>query len=109
MSLTKDEMLEVMTKFKELGLTTFKAEGIELGNTPTPVAQAVAPVKAKPAPIPEDVKPEEIVTPMAVFDEIDDELIQYWSTPYYDEIMAKRADMASARNAELPNTKRTEP
>lgn len=37
-----------------------------------------------------DVKSEEIVTPVSPFDDLTDEEIIYFSTPYYDELQAKK-------------------
>lgn len=37
-----------------------------------------------------DLKPEQIIAPLSVFDEMTEEEILYWSSPYYDELMAKK-------------------
>lgn len=95
MALTALEIIQVMEKAKELGVSTLKVEGVEIalgqvntGNIPT----------AKPSqPIPEELKPEDIMAPMSVFDELDEEELLYWSTPYYDEIQAKKQAMREAK------------
>lgn len=43
-----------------------------------------------PPPVSGDLKAEDIVTPMSVLDDISDEEIQYWASPYYDEIQAQK-------------------
>lgn len=37
-----------------------------------------------------DLKPEQIIAPLSVFEEMTDDEILYWSTPYYDELMAQK-------------------
>jgi len=101
MALTKDELIEVMNKFKELGLTSFEADGIKITNStpaPAPSAQSYEPPKA--SPIPEDVQAADIVTPISVFDELTEDEILYWSSSYFDELQAKKTAMAQARKDE---------
>jgi hypothetical protein len=38
-----------------------------------------------------DLKPEQIVSPLPVFDEPSEEEILFWATPYYDQLMAEKA------------------
>lgn len=38
----------------------------------------------------EEMKPEDIVKPMSILDEYTDEEIQYFATPFFDELMAKK-------------------
>lgn len=37
-----------------------------------------------------DLKAEDIVKSMSPFDDMDEDDIKYWSTPYYDEIQARK-------------------
>lgn len=37
-----------------------------------------------------DLKPEQIIAPLPVFEELTDEEILYWATPYYDELQRKK-------------------
>lgn len=37
-----------------------------------------------------EMKAEDIVKSMSAFDEIGDDEIMYWSTPYYDQIQARK-------------------
>lgn len=88
-----------MSKFKELGLTTFKAEGIEMTNVIMPDH-----AKPQPAAIPlnrevPDLKAEEIVAPMSLMDELDEDDVLYWSTPFYDEIQARKEAMKQAKES----------
>ncbi len=109
MTLKVDEIMQLMAKFKELGLTSFEieSEGIKMGNVPLEKPQAET-LKAKSQPIPEDIQATDIVTPMGVFDELDDDEVLYWSTPYFDEMQANKEKMRSAKATEMPNPKRTQ-
>ncbi len=55
------------------------------------------PPQNQPEPLPQtppalqELKPEEIVSPLSVLDEYSDDEILYWSTPYFDELQAKKA------------------
>jgi hypothetical protein len=37
-----------------------------------------------------DLSADELIRPMSPFDEISDEEVQYWATPHYDELQAKK-------------------
>lgn len=37
-----------------------------------------------------DLKPEQIVAPLSIFDELSEEEILYWSTPYFDELLERK-------------------
>lgn len=37
-----------------------------------------------------DMKAEELIQPESVFDQMTEEEILYWATPYYDEVVAKK-------------------
>lgn len=69
------EALKLLIKARELGITdadieTFKA-------------------KLAPEVVPE-LKPEEIVKPISVLDEFSEEEIQFYATPYFDELQEKK-------------------
>ena len=100
MTLTVEEICRLMEKFKELGLTSFEieSEGIKMGNQPAGSALSAPLVKVAP-PIPDDIKPEDIENPMSVFDEPDEDELLYWSTPYYDDLQAKKQAIAAARES----------
>lgn len=95
MSLKADEILQIMAKAKELGINV-KIDGLEITQATQVQPAAFAPIVKPSEPIPEEIQAKDIVTPMSTFDEMDEELIQYWSTPYYDELVAKREAMAKA-------------
>jgi hypothetical protein len=99
MALSASEIIQVMEKFKELGLTSFKAEGIEMTNAVQATAPSAQLQKPKAEPIPEDIKPEQIINPLSVFDEMDEEMMTYYATPYYDELLAKREAMKAAKDS----------
>ena len=87
MSLTAAELIQVMEKAKELGLTSFKSGDLEL--TLAQQVQQIPQVSAPKTEVPE-LKPEEIINPLSVLDDMDEDEIKYWATPYYDEIQAKK-------------------
>jgi len=37
-----------------------------------------------------DLKPEQIIAPLSTFDELSEEEILYWSTPYFDELLERK-------------------
>jgi hypothetical protein len=75
---TKAELLEIFATARELNMTSVEVDGVKYDlNT----------VKQEPV---QELTAEQIVNPMSVFDEMSDEEIQYWSSPYYDEIMANK-------------------
>lgn len=83
MSLSKDDILELMQKAKELGLKHVKLDGFEASfedlrrEVPTQV-------------IP-DATFEELIAPQSPFDDLSEDEIQYFATPYFDEIQANKA------------------
>lgn len=73
---------EIIEEAKELGIESVEFEGVKytLGKNEIPRNSYVPEVKA-----------EEIMTPMPIFEELTDDEIKYWATPYYDELQAKKA------------------
>ncbi len=53
-----------------------------------PQEQKTVPVET---PAQQDLKAEEIVKPLSALDEYSEDEILYWSTPYFDELQAKKA------------------
>lgn len=86
MALTALEIIEVLEKAKALGITHINVEGLEasFGN---PIA--IEPADPKVEPVPE-LKAEDIVKPMSVLDDLDDDEILYWSCEYGLEIEATK-------------------
>lgn len=72
MSLTSDEILKIMREAKELGITSLKVDGLELGGIQTPKKQEE---------LSQD-KLEEIMKQFSVLNTMSDREILYWSTPY---------------------------
>lgn len=91
MSLNKEEILELMTKAKELGLTQVKVDGFEASFGPTPIVS-----------MPSEDKDLEAI--QKANEEPSHEELLYWSTPYYDELVAKR----KAREEQLKQHKDVE-
>lgn len=104
MALTAAEILQVLEKAKELGLQHIEVEGFEASfgqpsaSAPSP-QPTVNPQLGAVQPVPER-DAEDIVKPMSVFDEMTDEEILYYSTPYYDELQAKKELMQQAKESE---------
>lgn len=87
MALSAEEIIQVMRTAKELGLTSFKSADIEFTSQAASAPIVEAPKVSKDVP---ELKPEDIVNPMSVLDDLDEDEIKYWATPYYDEIQAKK-------------------
>lgn len=81
--MTADELIRVMEAFKAHGLTHLKTQDIELGSG----VETLKPLT--PSPVPE-LKTEQIVVPQSPFDDLSEDEIKYWATPYYDELKAKK-------------------
>jgi hypothetical protein len=85
MSFTAAEVKELMDKAKELGLSHIKVEGFE--------ASLTAP-KAEPAPAPtvelSDDEIKALVSQPSPFDDLSEEEILYFATPYFDELQAQK-------------------
>ena len=47
-----------------------------------------------------DIKPESIVVPLPGEEELTEEEIQYWATPYFDELQAKKQAIAEHKKEE---------
>ena len=85
MALTAQELIEVMTKAKELGLTSFKAEGIEFSSS----QQDPKPTVEQPQEVTVDDYP---IAPPSPWDDLTEEEILYWSCPHGGELEAKRKE-----------------
>jgi hypothetical protein len=97
---TLEEITQILANVRAMQLEKVEIDGVTYYTKQTTI-------EAKSQPIPEEIKPEDIMAPMSVFDEPDEDEILYWSTPYYDEIMAKKQAMKEAKESgtnEIPNT-----
>lgn len=75
--MTDLEILSLLVKAKELGIGQEHIDAFKAGSiVPRETVQ--------------DRKPEDLIKPLSTFDEMDEELIRYWATPFYDELIAKR-------------------
>jgi hypothetical protein len=107
MSLSAIEILQVMEKAKELGVTNIEVEGFKASFGPTisqvketvPQLSAASPQLVA-SPVVPELDAEDIMKPMSVFDEMTDEEILFYSTPYYDELLAKKELMQQAKDLE---------
>ena len=95
MSLTADDLIKLMEKAKELGITQIKAEGTEISfaapEPPKPEAREFEPMTEK-----------ELRRPLEFYDEVlsDSELLQYLAVPYFDELWAKKQATKAQREEE---------
>jgi len=93
--MTADELMKLMEKFKDLGLASFEVDGIKM----------TASIDNKPAKIKiaetQELEAKDIVSPISVFDELDEEDILYWSTPYWDVLQEKKEAMRKAKENEI--------
>jgi hypothetical protein len=96
---TKDELKELMSHAKDLGVNAVKVDGFEVqfGQAPQAPAQSVKST----GPVPE-VKVEDIFKALPTDDPInDEELMRYYATPYYDVLIAEREAKQKAINESL--------
>lgn len=72
----------IITQARALGVSEVIIEGVTYklaGPNPTPVPQ----------PVP-DVDPKELMKALPLDQEIDEDEVLYWSSPYYDQYMAEK-------------------
>lgn len=77
---TKAEMAEMIEFAREQGLKKIELDGIVFHLDK--VAQHSGEVP--------ELLPEDIVSPLSVLDEMSEDEILFWSSPYYDELQAKK-------------------
>ena len=70
---------------KDLGWECPRCHGIY-----APHVRSCEPCSEKNREAVDDLKPEQIISPLSVFDEPSEEEIKYWATPYYDVLMAEK-------------------
>lgn len=92
MSFTAEEVMKLMDHAKELGISKIKVEGFEaelshLNQTPAPAQTGTIADLS-------DEEIRELVIPPSPFDDLSDEEILYFATPYYDELQAKKEAQA---------------
>jgi hypothetical protein len=103
---SKEEIKHIIDNAKEFGLSQVEVDGVKYTISPS-AAVSNQPMTSTPfshtqvqtsgyiqhvqstGPVPE-MKPEDIVKPLSVFDDLTDDEILYYSSPYYDELQAKK-------------------
>lgn len=75
--MTDLEIIALLVKAKELGITREDVEAFKAVPRETKI---VVP----------DLKAAEIVVPISPFDDLSDEEILYWASPYYDDIQTRK-------------------
>ena len=89
---TKDELKEIIDNAREFGMAQVEVDGVKYHINPitsTPFCH----------PVPE-LKPEDIIKPLSVLDDMDEDEILYWSSPFYDEIQTNKELQLQARKEE---------
>lgn len=84
MSLTAEEIMKLMNHAKELGVTTVKVDGFEAHLVP----------KLPPTEPMTEIDDKDLVVPPSPFDDLSDEELLYFATPYFDELQAKKQAQA---------------
>jgi len=78
-----EEMRQKIKELREMGATSIVIDGLTIGFPANTNNTAME--------VPE-VSAEDLVRPPSALDEITDEEILYWSTPYYDELQAMKRE-----------------
>lgn len=86
--MTDLEILELLVRAKEAGISLEDIEKFK--------AQRVVPLETVP-----ETSAHDIVKPLSTWEEVDAELVQYWATPYAEEIIAKREAQIKKSNGEI--------
>lgn len=76
----KEKLREALEFARENGLLSIEIDGIKM---------EVPPIKAE-----EPVQENDIAQPKTPYDDMDDDEILFWSTPYYEELQDKREQHA---------------
>ncbi len=80
--MTKKKRLELINEAKEMGATSITLDGIRYE---WPL-ETVKTVKAEV----QEVKADELIKPISVFDQMTDEEILFWAVPHYDTIQEQK-------------------
>lgn len=80
---SKEEMRAIIEEARELEIPEIIVDGVTYN-----LERKTLAVELKK--FVEELKPEEIVKPMSTLDELSDEEVIYWASPYFDEIQAKK-------------------
>jgi hypothetical protein len=83
MSLTAQEIMAVMEKAKELGTQSLEVEGVKISFEKGFRPKADLPMTT-------EVPLNEVFKGSSVWDEMSDEELLYYATPYYDELQEKK-------------------
>ncbi len=88
-----NEVVALIDNAKAMGILKIEIDGV--------VYHLDQPAAPKSNHVP-DLTAEEIVNPLSVLDEMDDDEILYWSSPYYEEIQNKK-ELQKQMKAESEN------
>lgn len=86
---TKEQIKEMIEFAREQKLESIEIDGIKytLGSNIGFPRSAIVP----------EMKPEEMVRPLSVLDEMSEEEIQYWATPWYDQLQAQKEELKNKK------------
>ena len=89
------EIIEIVNTARALGVQDVEIDGVKYNlavPTMTPFSHTQVHTTGYIAPVgpPPELKAEEMVKPLSVLDEYSDDEILYYSSPYYDELQAKK-------------------
>jgi hypothetical protein len=89
------KIIELAQKFQveEISLDTLKVKFKR-------DAQPLKTIKTESAIVP-DVKPDELVKPLSVLDQMTSDEILYYATPYYDELQAQKEAQAKKMSGDI--------
>ncbi len=79
---TKEEIASILAQAKEMGMESVEVDGVKYTLGAHPVTKQLG--------FPQELKPEEMVTPLSVLDEYTEEEILYWSSGYFDDLQARK-------------------
>jgi hypothetical protein len=77
---TKEEIAAIIQQSRELGVTSVVIDDVRYDIGSVIVAKGEV----------QEMKAEDIIAPMSVFEELTDEDVLYWSSGYYDELQSKK-------------------
>lgn len=93
---TKEEIKELIDFAKENDLASIEIEGVKFSLNPNAVI---------PSSYVEEMKAEEMVKPLSPFEDLSEEDIRYWATPYFDILQAEKE--AAKNQRELDDSLRS--
>lgn len=82
-----EEIAMIIDNCKRIGVESVEIDGVKYN-----VAQQMAREQNRMVP---DLPPEQLVVPLSPFDDMSDDEIKYYATPYYDVLQAEKESRAN--------------